>query len=279
MAGMEPDKVETPLPPLGASTVHQTSLVVTQMDVAPTLQNSAALPAPAKSRSRDLCEACGGRGCGMCIGAVQVDGGMEPTELQFDVLVDRSNGASLGLSLDGTDGRSLVITVIEPGGLVHGWNEAHPAKQACEGSRIISVNGISGDAPSMAEEVQKLELLTLTVFQVIEPFNPRLSYVCRACNGQGCSSCNNVARKRNNGMSVVNPKIRRSDRQNSGPGAETWGQTFGIFSPPAEEAARGNSTSSSACLSCGGRGCSMCSNKCISCGGRGCGMCEARRAG
>jgi len=80
----------------------------------------------------------------------------------FDVVLDKSLGASLGVSVDHRDNISLRIESID-GGLFAKWNVLNPDHTVLVGDRIAQVNGISGDVVDIIEECKKQECLRMKI--------------------------------------------------------------------------------------------------------------------
>lgn len=74
----------------------------------------------------------------------------------------------LGLSLLIFDA-SVIVTEVQPNGLISLWNAANPYSKVREGDRIVEVNGAKGD-DSPASAVKLLDLIhrTTTVDMVVE---------------------------------------------------------------------------------------------------------------
>jgi len=72
-------------------------------------------------------------------------------------------GRSLGLAVDHSDGRTLLIQELSADGLLAEWNTScDPAEQIHPGDRIVCVNGRSGDSRGLLEEMSS-ELLEFTL--------------------------------------------------------------------------------------------------------------------
>jgi len=69
----------------------------------------------------------------------------------FSIALRRERkGVTLGLNVDGTDGRSLLINKVSEG-LVNDWNMLNPDKVVRAGDRVVSVNGCAGSAIKLTE--------------------------------------------------------------------------------------------------------------------------------
>ena len=76
------------------------------------------------------------------------------------VTVSVSGSNSLGMDADWGDGKTLYIKAILAGA-VSDWNKENPTKAVQPGDRVISVNGVTGDAQAMAREIKDRNLLLL----------------------------------------------------------------------------------------------------------------------
>mmetsp|Transcript_112907 Transcript_112907/g.324515 ORF Transcript_112907/g.324515 Transcript_112907/m.324515 type:complete len:150 (-) Transcript_112907:175-624(-) len=83
-------------------------------------------------------------------------------EKEFDVCIVKTAGTRLGLDVDLSDGVQLIVDKIAPG-LAEEWNAANPDKKFGRGDRIVSVNGVQGNAQKMAEACRKGTTLNLHV--------------------------------------------------------------------------------------------------------------------
>ena len=62
------------------------------------------------------------------------------------------------------EGRSyLTIKAIGKSGLFEAWNQDHPERKICVFDQIVAVNGKTGDAVSMVDELVLTQLLTITL--------------------------------------------------------------------------------------------------------------------
>eukprot|EP00913_Durusdinium_trenchii_P012136 g11398.t2 len=87
--------------------------------------------------------------------------GMTATKAgQWMVTVSISGSNRLGVDADWSDGKTLYIKAILAGA-VSDWNKENPAKAVQPGDRVISVNGVSGDAQAMVREIKDRSLLQL----------------------------------------------------------------------------------------------------------------------
>eukprot|EP00435_Cladocopium_sp_Y103_P027712 s3001_g6.t2 len=79
---------------------------------------------------------------------------------QWMVTVSISGSNRLGVDADWSDGKTLYIKAILAGA-VHDWNKENPTKAVQPGDRVISVNGVTGDAQAMVREIKDRNLLLL----------------------------------------------------------------------------------------------------------------------
>lgn len=81
------------------------------------------------------------------------------TESTFVVALTLQDDEKLGLSLDYADQKTLLILAVRSGGAAEKWNSENPEVAMCVRSRIIEVNGVSGQAQEMLEELKKRSCL------------------------------------------------------------------------------------------------------------------------
>jgi len=79
---------------------------------------------------------------------------------QWMVTVSISGSNRLGVDADWSDGKTLYIKAILAGA-VSDWNKENPTKAVQPGDRVISVNGVTGDAQAMVREIKDRNLLLL----------------------------------------------------------------------------------------------------------------------
>lgn len=78
--------------------------------------------------------------------------------------IDRSRDSSdLGIGVDHSDQRTLLLVSIEPHGVFGRWNVLNAHSAINVGDRIVAVNGISCHAEAMLKECQKLQVLNITI--------------------------------------------------------------------------------------------------------------------
>lgn len=78
------------------------------------------------------------------------------------ITIDRSSGARLGITVDTEDGVSLRLDRISEG-LIMEWNEANPGRILRAGDRIVAVNGVRADVPSIVEQCSSNGVLELEI--------------------------------------------------------------------------------------------------------------------
>lgn len=83
-----------------------------------------------------------------------------PPDDEFHVLVQKRQ---IGVEVDRCDGVSLKIERIAKDGLVQQWNKINPHVEVKEGDRIISVNGVRGNAEDMVTRIKKDAILGLVI--------------------------------------------------------------------------------------------------------------------
>mmetsp|Transcript_135980 Transcript_135980/g.378989 ORF Transcript_135980/g.378989 Transcript_135980/m.378989 type:complete len:143 (-) Transcript_135980:161-589(-) len=84
--------------------------------------------------------------------------------MEFEVVIDKTNGTRLGVDVDHQDGATLLIDAIT-GGLAEKWNTDNADKALKQGDRIIEVNGIRGDVLALVDECKKNKILKMTVLR------------------------------------------------------------------------------------------------------------------
>jgi len=81
------------------------------------------------------------------------------------VTLDSSSGNKLGLSVDCDDHQTLLISRINPGGLMDVWSDAHPGQRIMPRDRIVMANGKRGDPKALLEETQRGGVLNLGIIR------------------------------------------------------------------------------------------------------------------
>mmetsp|Transcript_84605 Transcript_84605/g.218025 ORF Transcript_84605/g.218025 Transcript_84605/m.218025 type:complete len:299 (+) Transcript_84605:36-932(+) len=90
-------------------------------------------------------------------------GSHRPSSLPVRVELDRGNGMiSLGMKVKTAPGNVLEVTTVKDEGVVAQWNKANPSMAICEGQTIVEVNGVSGAAEKLYEQL-KAQTLCLTL--------------------------------------------------------------------------------------------------------------------
>jgi len=88
---------------------------------------------------------------------------LPPNAVDFTVRLDRGNQRrALGLTLDKGDGSTLRVDGVGDGG-VETWNATNPTWAVRVGDRLVSVNGVAGDAAKMLESAAQSERVVCTV--------------------------------------------------------------------------------------------------------------------
>jgi len=79
----------------------------------------------------------------------------------FDVLVDRTDGRSLGIEVEHYSERVLTVMTINEG-IVQDWNDANPGLRLEPHDVIVAVNDVTGDVELILDECRKPAPLRLT---------------------------------------------------------------------------------------------------------------------
>eukprot|EP00747_Dinoflagellata_sp_TGD_P182117 gnl/TRDRNA2_/TRDRNA2_36223_c1_seq1.p1 gnl/TRDRNA2_/TRDRNA2_36223_c1~~gnl/TRDRNA2_/TRDRNA2_36223_c1_seq1.p1 ORF type:complete len:142 (+),score=36.09 gnl/TRDRNA2_/TRDRNA2_36223_c1_seq1:53-478(+) len=84
---------------------------------------------------------------------------------EFTITIDRSQGGSLGIEVDGEDdGEVLVIAVVEKVGLIADWNAKAPdANKVKEGHCIVQINSAVGNSEALVSECRVNKPLKLRI--------------------------------------------------------------------------------------------------------------------
>lgn len=78
--------------------------------------------------------------------------------------VDQTDGKwKLGVQVDSSDGKTLLIIEIKKGGYLAKFNSENTMRQISVGDRIVDVNGVAGNAKLIMKELQKKLLMEVTV--------------------------------------------------------------------------------------------------------------------
>mmetsp|Transcript_6251 Transcript_6251/g.13750 ORF Transcript_6251/g.13750 Transcript_6251/m.13750 type:complete len:320 (+) Transcript_6251:104-1063(+) len=72
---------------------------------------------------------------------------------EFTVHLAKYGETKVGLEVDRSDGKTLQIRAIKPGGLVEKWNQANPSEVITVYNAIIEVNGVRGDTETMLHAI------------------------------------------------------------------------------------------------------------------------------
>mmetsp|Transcript_103549 Transcript_103549/g.291453 ORF Transcript_103549/g.291453 Transcript_103549/m.291453 type:complete len:609 (-) Transcript_103549:194-2020(-) len=76
---------------------------------------------------------------------------------QFEVFLDKNaaGGGRFGFAnVPSSDGRTLIVTWVDPSGLLGSWNHSNPGQQVSEGDVIVNVNGFCDEAEAMRGQLQ-----------------------------------------------------------------------------------------------------------------------------
>jgi len=87
----------------------------------------------------------------------------------FSITLNKADGATLGIDVDRSDGITLYIRSVTPGGLVERWSKANPELAVMEGDRIVKVNSISGSALELLRECRRRDVLQMRVLRNARP--------------------------------------------------------------------------------------------------------------
>lgn len=80
---------------------------------------------------------------------------------EYTIMLDKTQGKSLGVDVEGVDG-ALKVMLVEGKGLVQDWNMAHPWQTVKPGHRIVEVNGVQ-DLAKLIDECKKNCVLIATL--------------------------------------------------------------------------------------------------------------------
>jgi len=78
---------------------------------------------------------------------------------EFCIILDRTNGAKIGMDVDSRDGTTLLVDQVT-GGLAGDWNRRIPHCPVKPGDLIVEVNGFR-DLPSLVKECKKNTVLKI----------------------------------------------------------------------------------------------------------------------
>jgi len=93
----------------------------------------------------------------------------EAAQVEYQVILDKTDGTCLGADVCFYDGKSLLIEgVRNDGGAFKKWNLSNPEKFVNRCDRIIEVNGLRNDSLRMLEECNKRQLLKLVVVRALQ---------------------------------------------------------------------------------------------------------------
>jgi len=86
----------------------------------------------------------------------------------FNITIERSSSETIGLNLDVTDGKSLLIVDVTPGA-IQAWNDTHPKEMRLQVyDRIVQANGATGDADKLLTALKQKTTWQLVIQRPIE---------------------------------------------------------------------------------------------------------------
>lgn len=85
-----------------------------------------------------------------------------PSDIEFQITLDRRDGTKLGIDVNHEDGKELFIESIDEG-LVQTWNEQNPDNVVMPEDRIIEVNSVRGDVQKLLDECMEHAVLEITL--------------------------------------------------------------------------------------------------------------------
>lgn len=92
------------------------------------------------------------------------DAGARSRQQPFSVAIDRQSGAPLGVEVDyALGGNAVIVSSVNPYGLVASWNAANPQCRLLPGDRIVAVNGESYNTEAMMQQLRIHQVLNLAV--------------------------------------------------------------------------------------------------------------------
>mmetsp|Transcript_161011 Transcript_161011/g.283757 ORF Transcript_161011/g.283757 Transcript_161011/m.283757 type:complete len:329 (+) Transcript_161011:28-1014(+) len=84
------------------------------------------------------------------------------TEDLQPIVLDRTDGATIGIEVDGTNGQTLVVKEVR-GGLIQAWNDANPSNRLKVGDHVVKINNVIGSSWPMLTEIRSRKVLKLYV--------------------------------------------------------------------------------------------------------------------
>jgi len=88
---------------------------------------------------------------------------------EYSVSLEKGNLKSLGLDVDTQDSKNLYISAISEEGPAVDWNrKAEPENQLVHGDFIVAINGVSGNARLMLDEIKKNDQVNFKVRRGID---------------------------------------------------------------------------------------------------------------
>mmetsp|Transcript_22398 Transcript_22398/g.63627 ORF Transcript_22398/g.63627 Transcript_22398/m.63627 type:complete len:136 (+) Transcript_22398:80-487(+) len=82
--------------------------------------------------------------------------------LEWTIQLVKADGKRLGVDVDLSDGKTLVVDCINEG-LMKEWNEASPSLAVKASDRILSINGVEGDSNSLTDECKRSQKLEMRI--------------------------------------------------------------------------------------------------------------------
>jgi hypothetical protein len=85
---------------------------------------------------------------------------------EFKIRLQRTAEATtLGVNVDVSAGRYLIIDSVDGTGMIGAWNAAHPEEEIKAGDKIVDVNGLSGNAGQLALVCANNEVLDILILR------------------------------------------------------------------------------------------------------------------
>jgi hypothetical protein len=85
---------------------------------------------------------------------------------EWQIFLEKTSGVSLGITISGKDGKTLLVEGVKDQGLVAAWNERNPTKAVQANDRIVAINNVCGDqvgSIGLNDEATKSTTLTMTI--------------------------------------------------------------------------------------------------------------------
>jgi len=84
---------------------------------------------------------------------------------RFTIKIQKSDSAQVGLEVARYHGISVLIKRVKDKGLVHQWNEEHPAQKVLAHDIIVEVNGIAGSSDNLLATIAKETTLECVIMR------------------------------------------------------------------------------------------------------------------